>query len=77
MHACTKAFAALFVAFTIWFVYKKFIVQLIQRNRLIKQGVIFLDRPFEEAWLLKLASRQNPTDPVLNAIATKIAKDRG
>lgn len=36
-----------------------------------------MDVPFKEAWLLKLASRQNPTEPVLNAIADRLAKEHG
>ena len=57
-----------------WFVYSKFIKSLLERSRLIKQGVVYLDKPMlSEISTFESASKAHPYDPVLNGISTKIA----
>jgi len=73
MHAVFKTTLIGIVVFVIWVLYKKFAVPLLQRRRLIKQGVLFLDTPFAEIGIITTEGQKNPHHPILNAIPMKLA----
>ena len=40
-----KALIGFFVVFMVWTIYKKFVIPLSERKRLMKQGVVYLEKP--------------------------------
>lgn len=74
MHAVVKSTLIGIVVFVIWVLYKKFAVPLLQRRRLIKQGVVFLDTPFAEIGIITTEGKKFPHNPILNTIPVQLAK---
>ncbi len=62
--------------FIVWSIYTKIICPILERNRLIKQGVVFLDRPFSELAIFKEKSEAQPFEYVVCVLSEIIAASR-
>ena len=73
LYTALKVFGALVFIFAVYLIYTKFLIPYMERSRLIKQGVVYMDRPFlDEISGFANAFEHFPNDAIMHSISKRI-----
>ena len=78
MIKAVKVITIVMIVLFVALIYKKIVKPLIDRSRLIKQGVVFLNNPIVgEIMAIAKNKNKNPFMPIFSAINVEILKQEG